>query len=125
MKKRDYEISSGNLYADLDYANPEEFQAKAKLAKEIYLIVQSKGIKQKDVSKLLGISQPKVSNLLNGRLSGFSLERLTRFLNIFDYDVDIFLKPKPKDRAAHISISAYHSTIPPIAKYTNPPRTSV
>lgn len=106
MKKHDCAISSGNLYADLNYPNPEELQAKSKLAREIYLIIQSKGMKQKEVGELFGISQPKVSNLLNGRLSGFSLERLTRFLNILDYDVDIYVKPKPKNRAAHTSISS-------------------
>ena len=78
MKQSDYEISSGNLYADLNYPNPKELQAKSELAREIYLIIQSKGMKQKGVGELFGISQPKVSNLLNGRLSGFSLERLTR-----------------------------------------------
>jgi predicted XRE-type DNA-binding protein len=115
MKKRDYKISSGNLYADLNYANPEELQAKSELAREIYLIIQSKGMKQKEVGKLLAISQPKVSNLLNGRLSGFSLERLTRFLNILDYDVDIFVKPKPENRAAHTSISSNHLNAIPVA----------
>lgn len=117
MKKRDYEISSGNLYADMNYANPEELQAKSELAREIYLIIQSKGMKQNKVGELFGISQPKVSNLLNGHLSGFSLERLTRFLNILDYDVDIVVKPKPKNRAAHTSISSSHfNAIPLVAK---------
>lgn len=117
MKKRDYEISSGNLYADLNYANSDELQAKSELARELYLIIQSKGMKQIEVSKLFGISQPKVSNLLNGRLTGFSLERLTRFLNILDYDVDIFVKPKPKGRVAHTSISSSRSNpVPLVAK---------
>ena len=115
MKKRDYEISSGNLYADLNYPNPEELQAKSELAREIYLIIQSKGMKQKEVGELFGISQPKVSNLLNGCLSGFSLERLTRFLNILDYDVDIYVKPKPKNRAAHTCISSNRSYAIPLA----------
>ena len=112
MKKIDYEKSSGNLYADLNYANPEEMQAKSELARAIYLIIQGNGMKQKQVGELLGLSQPKVSNLLNGRLSGFSLERLTRFLNILDYDVDIFVKPKPKNRTAHISIISQYSSRP-------------
>ena len=72
-------------------------------------------MKQKEVGALFGISQPKISNLLNGRLSGFSLERLTRFLNILDYDVDISVKPKPKNRPAHTSIFSNHSYSIPIA----------
>jgi predicted XRE-type DNA-binding protein len=104
MKKSNIEKSSGNLYKDLGYKNPEEMQAKAELARELYFIIQDKNMKQKEVAELLGLTQPKVSNLLNGRLSGFSIERLTRFLNILDYDVDIFVKPKAKNKIAHISV---------------------
>jgi|688.fasta_scaffold13379_4 predicted XRE-type DNA-binding protein len=105
MKKHDYKISSDNLYADFGYKNPEEMQAKADLAKQLYLIIQSKKMTQREVAALLGLTQPKVSNLLNGRLSGYSIERLTRFLNILDYDVNIVVKPKPKNRSAQTSIS--------------------
>lgn len=97
--------SSGNLYADLNYRNPEEMQAKAELAHEIYLIIKRKKFTQAQAAKLLGLTQPKVSNLMNGRLSGFSTERLMRFLNILDYDVNIMLKLKPKSRQAHIAIT--------------------
>lgn len=98
--------SSGNLYADLNYKNAEEMQAKAVLAQEIYLIIKRRKLTQSKAAKLLGLTQPKVSNLINGRLSGFSTERLMRFLNILDYDVNIQLKPKPKNRKkAHIAVS--------------------
>lgn len=117
MKKHDYETSSGNLYEDLEYKNPEEMQAKAELARELYLIIQSKDMTQKQVAEPLGLTQPKISNLLNGRLSGYSIERLTRFLNILDYDVDIIVKSKPKNRTAQVSIYSKHepSKIPLVA----------
>ena len=79
-------------------------QAKAELARALYFIIQDKHITQKEVAALLGLTQPKVSNLLNGRLSGFSIERLARFLNILDYDVCIHLKPKAKNKIAHTSV---------------------
>lgn len=117
-EKRNYEKSSGNLYDDLGYKNPEEMQAKAELARELYFIIQDKGMTQKQIAELLGLSQPRVSNLLKGRLSGYSIERLTRFLNILDYDVDICVKPKAKNRIAHVSISSQRSStsIPMAAK---------
>jgi hypothetical protein len=45
---------------------------------------------------VLGIDQPKVSALLRGALRGFSVERLTRFLNALGQDVEIVLRPKPR-----------------------------
>lgn len=113
--------SSGNLYADLNYKNPEEMQAKAELAREIYLIIKKKKLTQKKTAALLGLTQPKVSNLINGRLSGFSTERLMRFLNILEYDVNIVVKPKPKDRKqAHIAVSyERHYPMPIAAKGKN------
>jgi predicted XRE-type DNA-binding protein len=39
-----------------------------------------------------------VSNLLRGRLDGFSMERLMRFLNALDRDVEIVVKRRPRSR---------------------------
>lgn len=107
MPKDEIVESSGNLYTDLNYKNPEEIQAKAELAYEIYLIIKSKKFTQIKVAKLLGLTQPKVSNLMNGLLRGFSTEKLMRFLNILDYDVNIMVKPKPRTRKqAHIAVTS-------------------
>jgi predicted XRE-type DNA-binding protein len=51
-----------------------------------------------EAAELLGVDQPKVSALLNGRLAGFSTERLFRFLNALGRDVEIVVKPKPRSR---------------------------
>jgi len=50
----------------------------------------------------MGITQPKVSALLGGRLDGFSTERLFRLLNSLGWDVQIRLskaKPRAQGRA--------------------------
>ncbi len=54
---------------------------------------------QADAAKLLGVDQPKVSNIMNGRLSGFSLERLIHFLNVLGREVQIVVRPKPRSQA--------------------------
>jgi predicted XRE-type DNA-binding protein len=51
-----------------------------------------------EAAQLLGIDQPKVSALMRGKLTGFSLERLLRFMNILGRDVEIVVKPKPQER---------------------------
>jgi predicted XRE-type DNA-binding protein len=73
--------SSGNVFADLGLARPEERLAKAGLALEIERIIRKRGLTQAEAGKILGIDQPKVSALRRGRLGGFSVERLIRFLN--------------------------------------------
>ena len=90
--------SSGNVFADLRIPNPEEYLAKAELAAKILKIVRSRRLTQTATGKLLGITQPKVSALLNGRLDGFSTDRLFRFLNALGCDVRITVSP-PKPRA--------------------------
>lgn len=50
------------------------------------------------MARLLGTTQPKVSDLVAGKLSRFSMERLIRFLNALDRDVQINVSPKPRSR---------------------------
>ena len=95
MKKK-FERSSGNVFADLNLSNPEETLAKAELARQIHSIIKKKKLTQKQAALVLGIDQPKVSVLASGKLSGFSLERLFRFLNELGQDVTINVKPKSR-----------------------------
>ena len=81
-KNKDYDISSGNVFADLELSYPEERLAKAELAYQINNLIQKKKLTQIAAAELLDIDQPKISALSTGKLSGFSLEMLSRFLNI-------------------------------------------
>lgn len=69
---------------------------KAELARQISNIIKKRKLKQKDAANLLGIDQPKISALSCGKLSGFSVERLLRFLVILNYDIFITIKPHDK-----------------------------
>lgn len=95
MSKK-FERSSGNVFADLDLPNSEEALAKAELARQIHLIIKKKKLTQEKAALTLGIDQPKVSALASGKLTGFSLERLFRFLNELGQDVTINVKPKSR-----------------------------
>ncbi len=90
--------SSGNVFADLGRPQPEEALAKARLAYEIERSIRKWGLTQADAAKVLGVDQPKVSALRNGRLSGFSVERLIRFLNRLNRDVEIVVSAEPRSR---------------------------
>ena len=81
--------SGGNVFADLGLPESGELLAKARLASMIAGIIESRGLTQAEAAGVLGATQPSVSNLRCGRLSGFSLDRLLRFLNALGRDVEI------------------------------------
>src|SRR5580700_142991 len=96
--------SSGNVFADLGIEDSDEYMAKSELAAEILRIVQRRRLTQAEAAKLLGISQPKVSDLLRGRLNGFSTDRLLRFINRLGYDVQIRLSKARGNRHGRMEI---------------------
>jgi predicted XRE-type DNA-binding protein len=90
--------SSGNVFADLGFDQSEEELAKAKLAVHIWKIINDRRLTQMAAGKIMGLDQPKVSALLNGRLANFSSDRLMRFLAALGADVDIVVRHAPKGR---------------------------
>ena len=90
-------IGSDNIFADLGLENAEEMLVKAKLARQIYVCITDRQLSQIEAANILGIDQPKVSNLINGKLAAFSIERLFRFLNALDRDVEITIKAKSSE----------------------------
>lgn len=98
------EEGSGNVFADLGLPNPDELLTKAKLMSAINQIIEERTLTQAQAAQLLGIDQPKISALSHGRISGFSVERLFRFLNKLDRDVEIVIRPR--ESAGHIDVVA-------------------
>lgn len=97
--------SSGNVFADLGFANPEEELLKAKLVREIRAIIKRKKLTQAKAAVLLGLKQPDVSSLVTGRVGKFSIDRLVRCLDRLDYKVDVVVRQKSR-RAASRAIAA-------------------
>jgi len=100
------EVGSGNVFTDLGFENPEEHLAKAIIVSRICDVVADRKISQKEVSKLLGIDQPRVSDLLRGRFSRFSTDKLLQFLLAFGQNVEIIISPSRKRNGkASLSVS--------------------
>jgi predicted XRE-type DNA-binding protein len=91
--------SSGNIFADMGLPEAEEELTKAQLASHIRQVIKRQRLTQVAAAAVMGIDQPKVSALLNGRLTNFSSERLMRLLTALGQDVDITVRTKPRDRA--------------------------
>jgi predicted XRE-type DNA-binding protein len=88
------EASSGNVFADLGFDNPEEELLKAKLARELRAILQRRKWTQEEAAALMGVKQPDVSAIVTGRTGKFSLDRLVRCLDKLEYKVELTVKPK-------------------------------
>jgi len=90
------EDGSGNVFADLGFANPEQELIKAYLTFEIYKVVKARKLTQARAAELLGIKQPHVSLLMRNRSGSFSVERLMEFLTDLGHDIEIRVKPTRK-----------------------------
>ena len=92
------EKGTGNVYADLGYGGAEEMLIKAQLVTKIAEIIKRKGLTQTQAAELLGMPQPKLSNLLRGRFRGFSERRLMNCLTKLGRDIQIVVKATPRSR---------------------------
>jgi predicted XRE-type DNA-binding protein len=99
-KKIDYEVGSGNVFADIGLPNAEEHLVKAQLVYRIDRLMKARGLKQVAAAKLFGVKQPDVSKMLRGDFRQFSVERLLRFLVALGQDVEIVVKPHRGRRTA-------------------------
>ncbi len=91
--------STGNVFADLGLPDPETDLAKANLVHAVADIIRKRGLSQKDAAKLLGTDQAKVSAILRGRITGFSTDRLLRFLARLGHNVTITVDRTQRESA--------------------------
>lgn len=87
---------SGNVFADIGISHPKRVMARAQVVARISEIIKKKGLTEKKNAVLLGIPQSKVSYLMSGKLSMFSLDHLFEIFNSLDRDVKIIIQPKTK-----------------------------
>lgn len=80
---------SDNIFKDLGFENPEEYQAKADLALHIIKIIESRRLTQKEAAAVIGAAQPDLSKLKHGQLRGFTLDRLFSFLLRLNRNIEI------------------------------------
>lgn len=89
----DLEISSGNIYTDLGMENADEMLVKAQLAASIREILDTKDLTQTKAAEILGLPQPKLSQLLNGHFRGISEAKMMDCIARLGRDVQIVIGP--------------------------------
>jgi predicted XRE-type DNA-binding protein len=98
------ERSSGNVYADLGLPDAEKLQIKAGLVVEIMRAMKAMGLTQQEAAARMGITQPKVSNMMRGDFSNLSERKLMDCLNRLGYDIEIKIKPAAHARG-HLELA--------------------
>src|ERR1700730_11503807 len=105
MKRiRDYEESSGNVFADLGFRNSKQELLKAKLTVEIYRLLKDRDLTQQKAAKLLRTTQAQVSALMRCKPVSVSVGRLMEFLTILGQDVEVRVKPASTRNTGHMSV---------------------
>lgn len=102
-KKRDpeYEVGSGNVFADLGLDDADELLTRAQLGHTVRLILKARKLKQREISELLGIDQAEVSKLMNGQYHLSSEGRLFAFLKSLEQKVTIQVSRRRKGEPYH------------------------
>lgn len=101
------ERGSGNVYADLGYPDAEQMRVKAQLAAEIAVALRRRKLTQMEAAVVLGISQPRLSNLLRGQFRGISEAKMMECLTRLGRDVEIVVRPKKRGKATgHVTVVA-------------------
>jgi predicted XRE-type DNA-binding protein len=97
------EASSGNVFADLGFADAADRLAKAELARIVRGIVRERMDRdrwtQARAARELAITAPDMSDLMRGKLARFSQERLEQFLTRLGMEVRILVGPRPAGKA--------------------------
>ena len=83
---------TGNVFADLGFADPDTHLLKAELVREVMGVMRERGLTQTDVAKATGLSQPDISRLLKGQFREVSVERLMKMLSRLGCEIDIIVK---------------------------------
>ena len=92
--------SSGNVFADLGFP-PEEaahLLIRSDLMGQLRVLIAARGLTQKAAAKALGVTQPRVSDLVRGRIELFSIDTLVEMLSRLD--VIVTVKTKRRRRVA-------------------------
>jgi len=85
--------SSGNVYADLGLPDAEKLKIKTGLVIEIRKAMRSLNLTQQEAAKRMGITQPKVSDMMRGNFANLSERKLMDCLTRLGYDIEISVRP--------------------------------
>jgi predicted XRE-type DNA-binding protein len=74
--------SSENIFRDLGFGEgeAENLKIRADLMIELTSLIEAQGLTQEAAAKLLGVTQPRISDLMRGKIDRFSVDSLIEML---------------------------------------------
>ena len=99
-KSKSRRLATGGVFEDLGFS-PEENRVltlKAQLAAMIVRVARERQLTQKGLGKIWGVPQPRVSEVLTGKLAVVSIERLIEFLGLLGVEI-VFRTKTPSKKA--------------------------
>ena len=108
MNESDFEVSSGNIFADLGFSPEDaaELTAKSTLILALKTVMAERTLTQKQAAKVCGTDQPTLSKVLHGRMESVTIDRLAHWLTALGQDVEITIRPAPSTRHARLHVAA-------------------
>lgn len=105
MPRKKHPKGTSNVLADLGFEDAEELTAKATLAHKINELVAKRELSQIEAADIIGMPQPKISQIRNYKLQNISLERLMQALVALDQRVEIVVRPGRRRHDAVIAVT--------------------
>jgi predicted XRE-type DNA-binding protein len=94
----DIEKGSANIFEDLRLPDAAEMQVKATLAAKIGEILKQRHLTQVQAAEILGMPQPKLSNMLRGQFRGISEAKMLECMNRLGRDVQIVVRKPSRSK---------------------------
>ena len=93
--------STGDVFRDLGFssAESEDLRLRSDLLMKLQYQIAARGQSQSQIAGVLGVSQPRVNNLVKGRLDLFSLDSLVEMLDRLGNRVEVTIHAKGDDTA--------------------------
>ena len=106
MHRHDAPQGTNNVLLDLGFDDVEGLSAKAALALKLNELIGQRGLSQAETAHIIGMTQPKVSQVRRYKLQNISLERLMQALVSLDQHVEIVVQPARHEYAPGITVAA-------------------
>ena len=79
----------GNLFDAAGFPDADDLQIKQEAVEQLRLRITEAGLSQADLARQAGLEPSHVSEILAGRLTRFSIERLNRALAVFGLSIEV------------------------------------